>query len=169
MPSKKNIAELKVINEKKDRAKSVTFIHYRGLGANQLNDLRNKIRETGGELFITKNTLLKISFSDQKLNNILMGPTAAIFAYEDEIAPLKIVADFEKDNKLPTFTGGYFDGEGMIANDVIQLSKLPSKLELQSKLVGTLAAPMSGFLNVLQGNTRNLVYALKAIVDKKSE
>jgi large subunit ribosomal protein L10 len=169
MPNKKNQAELQTIQEKKDQAKSVIFAHYAGLGVNQMNDLRQKIKDAGGELVVAKNTLLRIAFGDQTLSEALVGPTVTVFSYEDEIAPLKAVAQFEKDNELPTFTAGYMDAKSLSREEVVQLAKLPGKLELQAQLVGTLAAPMSGLLNVFQGNTRNLVYALKAIQEQKAQ
>ena len=168
MPSKQNVTELSRIQEKKDNAKSVVFTHYRGLGVNQMNELRQKIKDAGGELLVTKNTLLRIAFGDENLSKDLTGPTAAIFAYQDEIAPIKVISEYAKDNEKPTFTAGYMDEKALTGDQVVQLSKLPGKQELQAKLVGTLVAPMTGFLNVLQGNTRNLVYALKAIQEKKA-
>lgn len=169
MPSKQNISELKKIQEKKEESKNIVFTHYRGLTVNQVSELRQKIKDAGGEMLVTKNTLLRVAFDqNETLNEILTGPTAAVFAYEDEIAPLKVIADFNKENKLPKFTGGYMDGQVINADQVKQLSKLPGKDQLRGQLVGTLSAPITGFLNVIQGNTRNLVYALKAIQEKKA-
>jgi large subunit ribosomal protein L10 len=167
MPSQQNVTLLNEINEKKGKSKTVVFAHYRGLSVNQMTELRRKVKEAGGEMLVTKNTLLRISFDNPTLSEALTGPTAAFFAYEDEISPLKVVADYHKDHELPTFIAGYFGGNTLSADQVVTLSKLPSKLELQAQVVGTLAAPLSGMVNVLQGNIRKLVYALEAIKNKK--
>jgi len=168
MPSQKNITDLADIQSKKDQSRSVIFAHYHGLKANQINDLRDKVRQAGGELVVSKNTLLRIAFGkSDEINSTLAGPTAAIFAYEDEIAPLKAVADFAKENELPKLTAGYFNHQVISADQVNTLSKLPGKQQLQAMVVGTLAAPLHGLLNVMQGNIRGLVYTLKAIGDKK--
>ncbi|NMC35756.1 50S ribosomal protein L10 [Candidatus Beckwithbacteria bacterium] len=168
MPSQQNVDLLNQIKDKKNQSKATIFAHYRGLGVNQLNELRDKIREVGGELLVTKNTLLRLAYNNKDLDEALQGPTAAVFAYEDEVAPLKVVADFSKDNELPEFTAGYFDDKALTADQVIALSKLPGKQELQAKVVGSLAAPLSGMVNVLQGNIRNLVYVLGAIKNSKN-
>jgi large subunit ribosomal protein L10 len=60
------------------------------------------------------------------------------------------------------------EGAVLSAKEVTALAQLPSKLELRGQLVGTLAAPMSGFVNVLAGNLRGLVYALNAIAESKA-
>jgi large subunit ribosomal protein L10 len=168
MPSKINISKLEDLNKKKSQSKSVVFAHYQGLNVNQINELRAKVKQAGGELVVSKNTLLRLAFDKCDLNQELTGPTITVFAYEDEIAPLKVVADFSKENKLPTFTAGYFDSKVMAVDEVVKLSKLPGKLELQAKVVSSIAAPLSGIVNVLQGNLRNLVYTLKTIQDQKT-
>ena len=168
MPCQQNINLLEEVKGKKNKSKSVIFIHYRGLGSNDLNNLRSKVKAAGGEVSIYKNTLLKIAFAKEELNSSLIGPTAAVFAYEDEIAPLKILADFNKNKELPTFTAGFLDDRVLSADDLIKLSKLPGKLELQAKVVGSLAAPLSGIVNVLQGNIRKFVYVLEAIKNQKN-
>lgn len=168
MPSQENVDLLQQIHEKKDKSKSVVFTHYRGLTVNDMTQLRAKLREAGGEMLVTKNTLLRIAFGNEALSKDLVGPTAAIFAYDDEISPLKVAADFVKGHDVFQLTAGYLDGRALTADEVKQLAKLPGKQEMRAQLVGTLAAPLSGFVNVLQGNIRGLVYALKAISEKKS-
>jgi len=169
MPSQKNIVNLGDIQQKKDKSKAVVFAHYHGLKSNQINILRDKIRRAGGEMVVTKNTLLRIAFGkSDEINSTLTGPTAAIFAYDDEIAPLKVLSDFAKDNELPKLTAGYFNKQVINADQVTKLSKLPSKLELQAKVVGSMSAPLYGLVNVMTGNIRSLLYTLKAIGDKKT-
>jgi large subunit ribosomal protein L10 len=168
MPSKQNVNDLTEINQQKDQAKSVVFVHYRGLSSNNINALRQKIREADGEMFIFKNTLLRIAFDNKDLSQTLTGPTAAIFAYKDEVAPLKIVVDFAKNLDLPELTAGYFDQRFLNADQINQLAKLPGKLELRAKLIGSLNAPLYGIVNVLQGNIRKLVYVLNAVKNSKS-
>ncbi len=168
MPSQTNINELSKIKEKASKAKSVIFADYKGLTVNDFNKLRNKIRENGGEVLVTKNTLLRLTFQNENLNSSLVGPTVAIFSYEDEIAPLKAVAEFNKEHNLPVLTAGFFDNQALSSDEVVTLSKIPGKKELQAKIVGSLAAPLTGMLNVLQGNTRSLVYVLDAIKNQKS-
>lgn len=169
MPSQKNINQLDIVKQKVEKSKSVIFADYKGLSVNQFNQLRSKVRENGGEMLVAKNSLVKIVLKNKDIDKALVGPNVAIFAYEDEIAPLKAVAEFNKENNLPVFTAGFFENKALSSDEVITLSKIPGKQELYAKIVGSLSAPLSGMLNVLQGNTRNLIYALNAIKDSKSE
>jgi len=85
------------------------------------------------------------------------------FGYQDEVAPAKILNDFAKNNEHLKILGGILENKFIDKMSVISLAKLPSKQELLGQLVGTIAAPMSGMLNVLQGNLRGLVRVLSII------
>jgi large subunit ribosomal protein L10 len=155
------------LTDKFKSAKSVVFTDYRGMTMNQLSDLRGKLTEADAEFSITKNTLADIALKQANLSgrtdNIAKGPTATLFSFGDEISPIKLLTKALKDNQIGTIKGGFLNGEFLDAEAITRLSTLPSKLELQAKLVGTLAAPISGMINVLQGNLRGLVYALDQI------
>ncbi|MDO8265140.1 MAG: 50S ribosomal protein L10, partial [Candidatus Parcubacteria bacterium] len=84
----------------------------------------------------------------------------------DEVMPAKIAYQFSQKNANLKILGGLIEsqrGSLLGTEQVIELAKLSSKEELLARLVGSIAAPMSGFANVLQGNIRNLVYVLNAI------
>jgi len=96
------------------------------------------------------------------------GRVAVVFGYEDEVAPAKIVAEFQKEHEDKVgFIAGILENKLLNAEEVSALSKLPSKRELYAKIVGSINAPVSGFVNVLAGNIRGLVNVLKAVEEKK--
>lgn len=168
MPSQKNLDQVKDLQAKLQQAKSVVLADYRGLPVNLQQSLRQQVNQAGGELLVTKNTLLKIAlkrekFDLQPLIDSFTGPTITLLAYEDEIAPLKALADFAKDNDLPTIKAGFLSKQALTKNQLEKLAKLPTKPELLAKTIATVKAPLSGFINVLSGNLRNLTYALEAI------
>lgn len=172
MPSQHNQDQVKVIKDKLEKAKSVVLADYAGLSVNLQQELRAKVVEAGGELTVAKNTLLKIAAKELKypvedLTDSFTGPTITLFSYEDPIAPLKALAEFAKDNELPSIKAGYLNKEPLSKDQVNELAKLPSKVELIAKTVGTIKAPLTGIVNVLSGNLRNLVFALKAIEKSK--
>lgn len=173
MPSEKNINELNTLKEKLEKAKSWALTDYRGLTVNQATTLRRKIKEAGGELRVTKNTLLNLSLKDSNFqfsnaNFQLTGPTAVMLAYDDEIAPIKVIADFAKEQELPKFKAGFFDNRFLSAEELDKLANLPSKAQLQAMLVGCLASPIGGFVNVLRGNLSKLVMVLEEIRKSKN-
>ncbi len=151
------------LSEKFSRAKSVVFADYTGLTMSELSDLRNKLREQQAEFTITKNTLIKLAQPETNLE----GPTATLFAYDDEISPIKTLVKALKDTQKGKVKSGLLGTQALDEYRVISLSNLPTKDELRGKTVSVLAAPLMGIANVLQANIRNLVYALSEIQKSK--
>ena len=98
----------------------------------------------------------------------LQGPSLLLLAYEDEIAPIKALAEFAKVNELPKIKLGFMAKDPLTADQVNQLANLPTKVELLAKTVWSLKSPLNGIVNVLIGNLRNLVYVIKAINNQKT-
>lgn len=162
------------LNERIKKSKSIVFAGFNAFGVKDNEDLRAKLRAENSEYYVAKKTLLNLALQENKIEvdpSELEGKVAAVFSYEDEVASAKILGNFLKDkekaNKV-VFLGGILDGKFLNKNEVMALSKLPSKQELYAKVVGSLNAPVSGFVNVLAGNLRGLVGVLKAISDKKA-
>ena len=154
------------LTEKLSRAKAIVFADYKGLNMKQLSDLRDKLRDVQGEFSVTKNTLLERSLpasNFQLPSSNLEGPTATLFAYDDEISPLKILVKALKDASVGKVKSGFLGKDILDEAKILQLATLPSKDELRAKTVGVLVAPLQGMVGVLQGNLRNLVYALNQI------
>jgi large subunit ribosomal protein L10 len=165
---------LRTLSEKFKKSKSVVFAGFNALTVKDNEILRDQLRKENSEYYVAKKTLMNLAFKDQitGLNAREMdGKLAAIFSYEDEIAPAKIIANFRKDKEKADkifFLGGILENKLLSKVEIEALSQLPSKPELYARLVGSLNAPISGFVNALSGNLRNLVYVLKAIEEKKA-
>ncbi|MEA3398341.1 MAG: 50S ribosomal protein L10 [Patescibacteria group bacterium] len=168
---------MKKLIEKIGQAKSMIFASFEALGVKDNEDLRKQLKAENSEYYVAKKTLLDLSLKNQEIKDIdkdidvkgFTGRVAVVFGYQDEAAPAKIVEKFSKDHEDKIeFLGGILENKFIGKSEVEALAKLPSKLELYAKLVGSLSAPISGFANVLGGNTKKLVYALNAIADKKS-
>lgn len=147
------------LSEKLGRARAVVFADYKGLTMKQLSDLRNKLHDLNSEFAITKNTLLKKALPQVELE----GPTATLFAYDDEISPIKILVKVLKDIALGKVKSGFLGNMSLDEAKILQLATLPTKDELRAKTVGILVAPLQGIISVLGGNLRNLVYAVSEI------
>jgi len=160
------------LTERIKKSKSIVFAGFNALGVKDNEALRLQLRAENGEYYVAKKTLLERALKEQGIENLdtksLEGKLAVIFSYEDEVSPAKVVDAFRKDKEDKIFfLGGILEGKLLSKTEVEALAKLPSKHELQARLVGTLNAPISGFVNVLAGNIRNLVNVLKAIEEKK--
>ncbi|MBD3251000.1 50S ribosomal protein L10 [Candidatus Uhrbacteria bacterium] len=146
----KQVALDRLVKEFKD-AKSVAFADYRGLTVPQVDELRSKMREANVHYVVAKKTLAtqaakKAGFEvDTKQYD---GMFALAFGVEDEIAPAKVLGDMSKTTSVQIL-GGIFDGAVVPREQVEALSRLPSKLELLGTVVGTMYAPVSAFVRVL--------------------
>jgi large subunit ribosomal protein L10 len=164
---------LRDLTEKIGKAKSIYFAKYVALGVKDNEQLRRDLKAENGEYYSAKKTLLDIALKDKKIEGLnvrsLEGQIAAIFAYGDEVMPAKIVDKFkEKNADKISFVGGILDNRFYNATEVETLAKLPGKTELYAQMVGSLNAPISGFVNVMAGNLRGLVTVLKAVEEKKA-
>lgn len=173
MPKTKNQKQAILENVKNKLAtmKSAVFVNFSGIPVKEIGNLREKCKEENAEYLVAKKSLLNKVLSENGLESVkdtdLTGEVATIFGYGDEVAPAKLVKDFIKTNDKMKIVGGILEGEYIDQEKVVFLSKLPSRPELLAKAVGSLAAPLSGLVNVLQGNIRGLVYVLSAIKNNK--
>lgn len=157
---------LESLKEKIGLQKVVLFVDLAGVKVKDLSGLRKKLRQIEAKLTVAKKTLAKIALKEKGIDvdtKKLQGEIGFIFGFKDQVLPAKAVYDFAKYNKNMKILGGLFENKLIDTDEVNTLALLPSREELLGRLVGTIAGPMSGTLNVLQGNIRGLVYALSAI------
>lgn len=164
---------LKSLNTKVEQMKAAIFVNFSGIPVKEINVLRNNCREQGIEYVVTKKTLLRKTLLERGMTEEqlpeLGGEIATLFAYGDEVAAAKLAQTFAKDHDKLKIVAGFLGDKVITGAEAVALSKLPSKPELLAKAVGSIAAPLSGFVNVLQGNLRSLVYVMSAIKDQKSQ
>jgi len=159
------------LQEKMSRAKSVAFAQVSGYTMADANRLRDEAAKEGLDAGVVKKTLVEIAAKANGVEldrGLLSGSTLAVFGYEDEVAPARILSKFLKGRDTMAITAGIIDGKMVSAETVMAYASLPSREELLSRLVGTLNAPISGFVNVLAGNLRGLCNVLNAIKESKA-
>ena len=152
-------------------AKAVVFANFQGLKVSESEELRGQCREQNIDYVATKKTLLQRALGDAGFDTNakdFSGGVAAVFGNEDEVAPAQVISKFAKDHEVVEVFGGILEGNYIDAAKVNELSQLPSKQELLAKMVGSINAPVSGFVNVLAGNLRGLVNVLNAVKDAKA-
>lgn len=157
-------------------AKGVVLTGYKGLTVAQDTELRRELREAGVTYHVVKNTMLRLAAKEagvEGLDEHLEGTTAFAFSAEDAVAPAKVICGFIKKNKLDevevlTVKVGMVEGKVIDVKEVKALASLPSREELIAKLLGSMNAPISNTVNVLQGVIRNAVYVLDAIRAQKA-
>ncbi|MBI4435712.1 50S ribosomal protein L10, partial [Candidatus Uhrbacteria bacterium] len=151
--------------------KSVVFTRISGYTMDDANSLRQKGREVGVEVMIAKKTLLNRALQSNGFTiapDDLEGSILTTIGFDDEVAAAKLIAEFAKDRETIQIVGGILEGKFVGTNAIKQLATLPSREQLLAQLVRSLNAPISGFVNVLAGNLRSLVYVLNAIKTAKT-
>ncbi len=157
--------------EKLQSAKSVVVTDYKGLDVASITELRKQLREAGVEYKVVKNTLARIAAKKAEwddLNQMFVGPTAIAFGIEDAVSPAKILVDFAKDNEQLEIKGGALNGEIISLDKVKSLADIPPREVLLAKALAGMKSPISGLVNVLQGNLRGFVQVLNQIKEQKA-
>ena len=162
------------LKEQLSSAKGAVLTGYRGLTVAQDMKLRAKLREAGVTYHVVKNTMVRIAANEiglEGLDPVLNGTTALAVSADDAVAPAKVIYEFIKENKLETevltIKAGLVEGKVINVEEVKALASLPSREVLIAKVLGSMQAPISGVVNVLQGTIRNAVYVLDAIRAQK--
>ncbi|ODN29877.1 50S ribosomal protein L10 [Fervidobacterium thailandense] len=155
----------------------VLFTDFTGLTVAQMTKLRRSLREkmgSGAKLQVVKNTLLKMALRNAEYDvaaaeKVFFGPTAVLYVTQgDPVEAIKILHNFIKENKgTPVCKGIYLERKFFSGEQLEELSKLPSREQLLAMVVGGIQAPIRGFVNVLAGVMRNMLYVLNAIKEKK--
>ena len=164
--------EVAAIADRFNRAKGAVFVDYRGLTVEEVTGLRNEYRASGIEYVVLKNTLIKRAVDGlgiTGLDDYLHGPTAVAFGYDDPVVPAKITTEFIKKIKKTEVKCGVLENVVLDKAGVEALANLPSKEVLLAKMLGSMNAPITGFVMVLSATLKSLLYTLNAVAEKKQE
>lgn len=153
-------------------SKAMVFAQFKGVSVKNLGAVRRELRKSGSTWQVMKKTLLNIALKDAGVEmnaRKLEGQIGVVFS-TDEVVAAKVLADFIKANKdVPlTIEGGVLGTKELSIEEVKSLAKLPSQDQLRGMFVGTLNAPITGFVRALSGNLSGLVRVLSAVAEKKA-
>ena len=147
------------------RSKALVLTQYVGLTMKDIDGLRAKVRENGGEFHIIKNTLAKLAFEQaglQVLQGQFEGSTAIVFAFVDAPATVKTVTDFAKSSEFLKIKGGFLEKQALTPDGVKALAELPPLPVVRGQLLGTLLAPASKLVRTLAEPGRMIAAVIKA-------
>ena len=133
-------------------AQAVVLVDYRGLTVAQDTAMRKELREAGVIYKVCKNTMMRRAFEGTEfagLDEYLEGPSAIAISKDDATAPARIICKFAKEAKALEVKAGVVEGTVYDANGIVELSKVPSREELLSKLLGSLQSPITNLARVL--------------------
>lgn len=159
------------ITEKIKAAKSVVLVDYNKLSVAEVSALRNKCKQANCEYKVYKNTLVRKALNDLGYKDFdadLNGPTAVTFG-ADETAAAKVMVDAAKDydGKI-TIKSAFVDNAYVDKAGVKALASMPSREELVAKMLGSMQAPLSNFVGVLNNLVAGVVRVLHAVAEQKN-
>ena len=158
------------VTDKLKSGKAVVFADFTGLLVKEMRELRAELRKAGVYYEVVKKTILKRGLKEAGLGSAevdkLQGSISLAVSNEDEVAPAKTLVSFAKTHDKLRVLGGMMEKIFVDEGRVKSLASLPGKQELLGQLVGSLASPLTGFVQVLQGNLRGLVQVLRAAAER---
>jgi large subunit ribosomal protein L10 len=146
-------------------SQALVLTQYVGLTMKDIDALRAKVRENGGEFHIIKNTLAKLAFEQAGYTiqaDQLEGSTAVVFAFTDAPATVKTVTEFTKNSDFLKIKGGFLDKQALSAEGIRALAELPPLPIVRAQLLGTLLAPASKLVRTLAEPGRMIAAVIQA-------
>jgi large subunit ribosomal protein L10 len=150
-------------------SQAVILVEYTGAKMKDLDGIRAKIRETGGEFHVLKNTLARRAFSDSGMDfpkDYLVKSTAASFAFADPALTAKALTEATKGKDFVKVKGGFMSGQTLNASQVKSLADMPPLPVVRAQLLGMLQAPAGKLVRTIAEPARGLAAVIKAFAEK---
>jgi large subunit ribosomal protein L10 len=154
-----------------DGAEGAFLVDYQGLNVQALSQLRKALKEVNADFQVVKNRLLNLASQDTTtgvLRDDMRGPSALAIAYEDIVAPAKVLVGFANTNERLKIKKGQISGKVMDERGIRRLAELPAKEVLLAQALSAMQAVPASFVRVLNGVIAKLLYVLKAIEQEKT-
>ena len=162
--------KIDAIKAKVEKAQVVVITEYKGYTVEEITNLRRELQKQGGDYMVTKNTLAKIAVKGTEyevMDDLLKGPIAIAFGYEDQVSPAKVVSEFIKKSKKGEILGAVLEGKLLSADEAKALANMPSKDELFAKMLGSINSPATGITLAVNAVMASLTRAVAAVRDQK--
>ena len=150
-------------------SQAVILVEYTGAKMKDLDGIRAKIRESGGEFHILKNTLARRAFSNSGMDlpqDYLVKSTAVSFAFTDPALTAKALTEATKGKDFVKVKGGFMSGQALNAAQVKSLADMPPLPVVRAQLLGVLQAPACKLVRTLAEPARGLAAVVKAFSEK---
>ena len=160
------------VQDKLKTVKMAILTEYRGLTVGQMARLRREISDASGEYKVIKNTMARLALKDggfSSLEHLLKGPNGWVFSHEDPVSLSKVVVKFSEQHEMLKIKGGVLEGEFLEPAKVKDLAKMPSRPELQAKLLALFQAPATQLVRVIQEPGASMARLLETVRKTKSE
>ena len=170
MPTAEKEALVEELTRRLSDVKSMYLADFSGMSVARVSALRAKCRASGVQYKVIKNTLLKRAVNARgvkEFDDFFEGPTALAYSLESEVEPARVLVEFAKENEKPLIKAGLIAGRLYSAEEVKQLAALPPRDVLLAQVLGTIIAPMSGFVGAVNALLASPAQLAAALEDKK--
>jgi large subunit ribosomal protein L10 len=171
-PCARNLEQVARLKEKLTNAQGIYLTDFSGLTVAEMTELRKRLRQAKVEYLVIKNTLSRVAFREQGYEGLVVsldGPNAIAIGYDDPTIPAKVISSFAREFNKPTIRSCVFDGEIYIGADAEKAKDFPSKQQIRSQVIGTIVAPLSGFIGVISQAMSDFLAVLDAYIQKRQE
>jgi len=149
-------------------SEAVFFLEYQKMNMKEMDALRAKVRETGSEIHVMKNTLLSKAMGNTGIDTEfeMVGSTMAGFAFSDPPSLAKVIKEATKKSEVFSIKSGYLGVRKISQTDVNALAELPALPVLQATLLGLINSPASKLVRTIAEPARGLAAVVKAYSDQ---
>ncbi len=169
MNREEKAATIEEIAAQIEGAESIFAVDYRGISVPQAAELRGKLREADATFRIVKNRLSKLAAEkagEERLAELLEGPTALTFVQGDTALAAKAIFSFSREHEVLTFKGGFMDDLSLDEDRFKSIARLPAREVLDGQLAGVVASPLTGLVRGLGSMISGLAIQLGQIAEK---
>lgn len=166
MPTAKKVETVKELSDLLSRSTVVVGAEYRGLRVAEVTALRRQLREQGLEMHVIKNTLFSRAAEaagKPELAELCEGPTAVVVGFEDPVAPIKTVIEYQRAARSAfAARKAYLGGQIYPANRLSEIASLPPRETLLAEVAGALQSPLTNFVYLLQATLQEFTGLIDA-------
>ncbi len=153
-------------------SEAIFAVDYRGISVSQAAELRSKLRDADASFRVVKNRLTKLAADkagEDRLAEMLQGPTALAFVRGDTALAAKAISTFNREHEVLTFKGGFMDGLTLDEDRFKSIARLPSRDVLNGQFAGVVASPLTGLVRGLGSMISGLASQLQQLQTQKEE
>lgn len=160
------------VAETVSRASALYFTDFTGLTVEQATELRRELRKAGVQYRVVKNTLIRKALEQvsgyDKVYDRLVGPTGIAFAFDDVVAPARVIEKFSKKHEKLSLKVAVLEKQVYDGSKLKELAQLPSKKDMMASILGSVQAPLAGVPTVINAIMRDLVSVIDQLAQKKA-
>jgi large subunit ribosomal protein L10 len=160
------------LTERLNHASTIYLTDFTGLSVKNMTEFRSKLRESGVQYVVVKNTLANRAFADASVEGFedaLAGPTGLVITDGDPVGAARVIKDFQKAHKKPAVKAGLLDGRRVTAEEIDRLASLPGREQLLGQIAGAMQAPMQAFVGSCNGLLNRFVGVVEALRSQRSD